>query len=33
MKQGATVTWETGANRTYTVPSTGSGTRNENWHF
>jgi isoamylase len=33
MKQGGTTTWETGANRTYTVPSTGSGTRNENWRF
>jgi len=33
MRQGSTVTWETGANRTYTVPSTGTGSRNENWRF
>ncbi len=33
MRQGGSTTWETGANRTYTVPSTGTGSRNENWRF
>jgi isoamylase len=33
LKQGTTTTWETGANRTYTVPTTGSGSRNESWRF
>jgi isoamylase len=31
LKQGATVTWEGGANRTYTVPTSGSGSRNDTW--
>jgi isoamylase len=33
MRQGATTQWETGADRSYTVPSTGTGSRNENWRF
>ncbi|HEX4955970.1 MAG TPA: carbohydrate-binding module family 20 domain-containing protein [Thermoanaerobaculia bacterium] len=33
MRQGGSTTWETGANRTYTVPASGSGSRNENWRF
>jgi glycogen operon protein len=32
VKQGATVTWETGSNRTYNVPSSGSGSVNRNWN-
>jgi hypothetical protein len=31
VRQGGTTTWETGANRTYTVPTSGTGSRNENW--
>jgi isoamylase len=31
MKQGGTVTWEGGANRNYTVPASGSGSRNDTW--
>ena len=31
MKQGASVTWEGGANRNYTVPTSGSGSRNDTW--
>ncbi|HEX2643703.1 MAG TPA: carbohydrate-binding module family 20 domain-containing protein, partial [Thermoanaerobaculia bacterium] len=31
VRQGGTTTWESGANRTYTVPTTGTGSRNENW--
>ncbi|HEX5719946.1 MAG TPA: CBM20 domain-containing protein [Thermoanaerobaculia bacterium] len=26
-------TWENGSNRSYTVPSSGSGSRNENWQY
>jgi isoamylase len=33
MRQGATTQWETGGDRSYTVPSSGTGTRNENWRF
>ncbi|HEX6901278.1 MAG TPA: carbohydrate-binding module family 20 domain-containing protein [Thermoanaerobaculia bacterium] len=31
LKQGGTVTWEGGSNRTYTVPTTGAGSRNDTW--
>ena len=31
MRQGGSTTWESGSNRTYTVPSSGTGSRNENW--
>ncbi len=31
MKQGGTVTWEGGSNRTYTVPTSGAGTRTDTW--
>ena len=33
MRQGATTQWETGGDRSYTVPSSGSGSRNESWRF
>ena len=33
MKQGATVTWETGANRSYAVPASGSGSVTDSWRF
>lgn len=32
VKQGSTVTWQPGSNRTYTVPATGSGTTTHNWN-
>jgi glycogen operon protein len=32
-KSSTTTTYENGANRNYTVPTTGSGTRNDNWQF
>ncbi len=31
MKQGGSVTWEGGSNRSYTVPASGSGSRNDTW--
>lgn len=31
MRQGSSTTWESGANRTYTVPASGSGSRNDVW--
>src|SRR6185295_8520249 len=31
MRQGSSTTWEGGSNRNYTVPTSGSGSRNENW--
>jgi isoamylase len=31
VRQGGTTTWESGANRTYTVPTSGTGSRNESW--
>ncbi len=33
MRSGGSTAWENGSNRTYSVPSTGSGTRNENWQY
>jgi len=33
VRQGGTTTWENGANRTYTVPTSGSASRNEFWQF
>ena len=33
MKQGGTVTWETGANRSYSVPASGSGSVTDSWRF
>jgi len=32
-KNSTTTTYENGANRNYTVPTSGSGTRNDNWQF
>ena len=31
MRQGGTTTWEGGSNRNYTVPTSGSGSRNDTW--
>jgi len=33
MRQGATTTWETGANRSYSVPASGSGSVTDSWRF
>lgn len=33
MKQGSSVTWESGSNHTYTVPSSGSGSTTNNWQY
>jgi glycogen operon protein len=32
-RSGGTATYENGSNRTYTVPASGTGTRNDNWQF
>jgi glycogen operon protein len=32
-RSGGTSTYENGANRSYTVPASGTGTRNDNWQF
>ncbi|MFL6203570.1 MAG: carbohydrate-binding module family 20 domain-containing protein, partial [Thermoanaerobaculia bacterium] len=33
MRSGGSTTWENGSNRSYTVPSSGSGSRNDYWQF
>lgn len=33
VKQGSSVTWESGSNHTYTVPTSGTGSVTDNWQY